>query len=130
MKGDPKDNYLRRVPAGGVRTIRKGSHRYYIHSEAWKQKRRAVIKKHKGRCVACGNIGWHVHHLTYERLYKENTDDLTLFCGRCHTLFHESYGMARNMVKETNQFIEEMRRNRKNEAEENIIDNLFRAMFD
>jgi len=59
----------------------------YLKSEEWKEKRRAVIQRAEGCCENCGSyIGnrGEVHHNTYERLFEEESDDLTYVCADCH----------------------------------------------
>ena len=44
-----------------------------------------------GMCRICEAHGveLHVHHLTYERVGKENLKDLVTLCRRCHTDIHQ-----------------------------------------
>lgn len=98
---------------GPTRTISKASYRFYMQSDRWQELRRSVIQKHRGRCQACGKKGRHVHHVNYTRLFKEKlSEDLVLFCGDCHRLFHESFGVKKDMRSETSAFIAEVKRHR------------------
>lgn len=124
-KGIPRSDYLRDVPAGPVREIKRGSHRHYISSDAWKKRRRKLIRQKGKKCAACGRKGWHVHHTTYERLFKEAKDDLVLLCGRCHKLFHDTYGVSKDMRAQTSEFIAEMTKHRASLKEAARLDDEF-----
>lgn len=67
---------------------------YITTSPEWARKRAEVIRIQGGRCA-----GWHgvcrsngqeyvltIHHLTYERLYNEDLEDLVGLCPLCHAL--------------------------------------------
>lgn len=129
MQGDPKPDYLRQVPSGPVREIKKASYRSYMQSDAWQKQRRRVINKARGKCAACGRKGRHVHHVSYERRFKENPTDLVLLCGRCHRLFHETYRVSKDMRAETKEFIAEMKRAAPDFKEADRLDAEFRLMF-
>lgn len=74
----------------------------YRNSVWWKQRRdryRETVKEKGGKnvlyCELCmiavfvgGNVPWHVHHISYERLGAETDDDLLHVCSPCHNLIH------------------------------------------
>jgi hypothetical protein len=62
----------------------------YLRSAEWKAKRAAVLKRDK-KCRSCGSTRkLQVHHLTYERIYRERLTDLTTLCEGCHRRVHRS----------------------------------------
>lgn len=64
-------------------------YREYLASEAWSQKREAVIARCAGICEQCMmNRVQQIHHLTYERLGNERLEDLMGLCARCHMKIH------------------------------------------
>jgi len=57
----------------------------YIRSTDWKKKRDYVIFLAERKCQNCGKEKpLEVHHLTYERLYRERLTDLKALCKDCH----------------------------------------------
>jgi len=60
----------------------------YIRSGKWHEIRRAVLKRDKGVCQDCGKPAKQVHHLTYDRIFRENMEDLISLCGECHAKRH------------------------------------------
>jgi len=60
----------------------------YLKSEQWEQKALKVRRRDKFRCRKCGERGWIVHHLTYERVGKEHMRDLITVCDACHKRLH------------------------------------------
>jgi hypothetical protein len=62
----------------------------YLCSREWAELRDAVHERSGGTCERCGtHPGDHVHHLTYERKYQENIDDLAHWCRGCHEFVHK-----------------------------------------
>jgi len=65
------------------------SYKEYLTSDAWKAKRKAVLIRDGLRCQLCGHDkNLHVHHITYERIYLEDLEDLITVCQRCHENVH------------------------------------------
>lgn len=57
----------------------------YIHSTDWKKKREYVIYLANFHCQICGKgKPLEVHHLHYDRLYREKITDLQALCKDCH----------------------------------------------
>ncbi len=57
----------------------------YLNSDDWKAKRLKRLAISKFRCCACGSSNaMHVHHLTYQRIFNENMDDLLPLCSDHH----------------------------------------------
>lgn len=62
----------------------------YLKSETWQLKRLAKFKQVGKRCQFCNSpYRLNVHHRTYERIGKEDLNDLTVLCGKCHSVFHK-----------------------------------------
>lgn len=71
----------------------KGNELYYpyINSPFWQEKRFERMKKDNFKCVLCGTAkNLRVHHITYENLINENTDDLVTLCDNCHKNLHSA----------------------------------------
>ena len=63
-------------------------HNVYLKSDEWKIKRDLVMKFHNNECSDCGDVAIDVHHLTYERIFREKFSDLTPLCRSCHSKTH------------------------------------------
>ena len=63
-------------------------HNVYLKSEEWKTKINLVMKFYNYECSDCGGIALDVHHITYERIFKEKFEDLTPLCRNCHSKKH------------------------------------------
>ena len=65
----------------------------YLKCPQWKLIRRLAIEAAGGRCRLCNSTkAIEVHHRTYERVYHERLDDLTVLCGECHGKYHGKEG--------------------------------------
>lgn len=63
----------------------------YLKSEHWKVTRNASVQRASFRCQVCNSPDkLEVHHRTYERLWDELPEDLTVLCSECHDLFHKN----------------------------------------
>lgn len=62
----------------------------YLSSDHWRDTREQAIERAGGECERCGTSDppLHVHHLTYERLGREQDDDLEVLCRSCHAEEH------------------------------------------
>lgn len=61
----------------------------YLKSPQWKDKAIRVLNRDKYICQGClVNKASEVHHLTYERIYKEPLFDLISVCSDCHRSIH------------------------------------------
>ena len=72
---------------------------YVQHSTQWKRKRMEKLQIVK-RCEGdlCFSLGpYHIHHLTYDRLFEERMDDLCVLCPACHAAQH---GKGKTVVDE------------------------------
>jgi len=73
----------------------------YIMSDAWRRKRKAYWASNLRKdCFVCGckrQAGFHLHHLTYERLGNERLEDLVPVCEPCHVMIHNNEKKHPNM---------------------------------
>lgn len=65
------------------------SYEDYIKSATWK----TFKEKYKNSglpqvCAHCDNPRYQLHHITYERICREELDDVIPLCGRCHMAEH------------------------------------------
>ena len=67
----------------------------YVACRYWRELRMMAFARTGFTCPFCGFMannkgkGLCLHHLTYERLGRENLDDLLVICGDCHYLVKE-----------------------------------------
>lgn len=65
-------------------------YREYLHSSAWQIRRACKLEQAKHCCQICGDRErLSVHHLTYERLGCELSEDLLVVCNGCHWVVDE-----------------------------------------
>jgi len=64
----------------------------YLQSDCWKAVKKAARELYK-TCVLCNSkLKLHVHHRHYNTFGRENiTEDVTLLCETCHSLFHQLF---------------------------------------
>jgi 5-methylcytosine-specific restriction endonuclease McrA len=69
---------------------RREEYLMHLRSDYWKEVRREVWKRDKGKCTKCGEPGENVHHLHYRYLFREKDvlDCVTLLCRPCHAAAH------------------------------------------
>jgi hypothetical protein len=63
----------------------------YLRSEHWQATRAAALRRAGYKCQLCcrkRDRELHVHHLTYERLWHEDEQDLVVLCSACHWFLH------------------------------------------
>ena len=83
-------------------TDKQIEYRKYLQSQKWQEKRKKVFERalknanstnRFGVCEKCGYQPWRpilqVHHLTYERVFHEEIEDLILLCPKCHKKHHK-----------------------------------------
>lgn len=83
----------------------------YINSPEWRAKRQDFIKSPDTSnecygCQAAHKTGFHLHHVTYERLGRERFEDLRMVCEPCHKAIHALVGRKFDIPQAT----EEIRR--------------------
>ena len=61
----------------------------YLRSRHWRRLRAAKLAEVGERCESCGIQGIvQIHHVTYERLRREELSDLQVLCRDCHNDAH------------------------------------------
>jgi len=85
------DEQMQRLVRAASREIWTENYHNYLRSAKWRRKRDAVMKRDLAVCRYCGRPATEVHHLTYDRIYDEELEDLAAVCDICHTLLTE-YG--------------------------------------
>lgn len=68
-----------------------GNYDKYLLTKHWKNLRLKIAEERKHICEKCNKIikkGYHIHHLTYERIGNEKSDDLMFLCNNCHNKIH------------------------------------------
>jgi 5-methylcytosine-specific restriction endonuclease McrA len=64
-------------------------YKQYLQSPQWQAKRRKILHRAGYRCELCRKAKpLQVHHLTYERKFRERLGDLQAVCDRCHRRIH------------------------------------------
>lgn len=81
----------------------------YLHSDHWRETRLRKLEAAGWQCERCGQQarrtvyetlgGLDVHHKTYERVNREELDDLEVLCFRCHAIEHGQPSDDRSLVK-------------------------------
>ena len=71
-------------------SVDKKSYAAYLNSSSWKQKRKIALKRACYRCQLCSQAQTRleVHHNSYERLGREQIEDLCVLCTSCHKKHH------------------------------------------
>lgn len=65
------------------------NYRNYLQTKHWKNIRNKIRNKYNGKCqICCSTNNINVHNNTYERIGKEDENDLILLCQECHEIFH------------------------------------------
>lgn len=69
---------------------RRSRYQDYLRSSHWRALRLKVLERDGHRCKGCRRKDrLEVHHLTYERLGRELSEDLITLCQRCHATEHQ-----------------------------------------
>ncbi|SEH31559.1 HNH endonuclease [Chryseobacterium culicis] len=67
----------------------RGKYHEYLESQEWKVKRKQVFDRDNNLCQRCKKeSALHVHHLTYDNIFKEKLEDLMSVCPECHSQIH------------------------------------------
>lgn len=78
---------------------RRALYREYLWSPEWQAKKRDALERAGWRCQLCNSPeDLDVHHRTYERIFNEPPQDLTVLCRLCHNRFHGNDGGALDML--------------------------------
>lgn len=72
-----------------LKRLGHSSYAVYLASNAWRGIRLRYIEERPWICHVCGKTeNLHLHHRTYERVGREELDDLMPLCDPCHGLVH------------------------------------------
>ncbi|HVG99102.1 MAG TPA: HNH endonuclease signature motif containing protein [Chloroflexota bacterium] len=94
VKGDPLVWWATAQPSEAAPAPPTSDPAYvrYLNTKAWATRRGAVVAGADGACEDCGAAvadgEMEVHHLTYERVGRELSEDLTGLCPGCHRHAH------------------------------------------
>jgi len=88
-KGIFYEDISSKIASGEITRIDKSTFGTYYDTEEWRKTRIRIFSRDDNECQACQKHAQCVHHLTYERLGKENDIDLISLCSRCHNIIHE-----------------------------------------
>jgi len=76
--------------------IKWQSYDHYLQSDEWKKLKETVLVRDNYKCAICGTSkNLNIHHITYERLYNENSIDLVTLCKYHHSKLHKILGKDR-----------------------------------
>jgi 5-methylcytosine-specific restriction endonuclease McrA len=71
----------------------KTKYERYLETNKWKRIAKDARAQAKYKCQLCGekNQPLHVHHNTYDHIYREarHPEDLIVLCKDCHTNLHQ-----------------------------------------
>lgn len=71
------------------RHVHTAEYENYIHSNAWRSRRKQALRIGHNRCDICGSTtSLQVHHLTYKHLGHELDNELVVLCALCHRKVH------------------------------------------
>lgn len=74
---------------GYNRHVHTAEYENYIHSNAWRSRRKQALRMGHNRCAMCGSTtSLQVHHLTYKHLGHELDNELVVLCVLCHRKVH------------------------------------------
>lgn len=75
----------------------------YINSTKWEEKRKEIIDTYGGKCYICGTTdNLQGHHLNYESLGSENSDNVVCLCADCHKKIHELVDEVKGKAEDIN----------------------------
>lgn len=83
-----EEELLEKIRLGEVAKIDKTTFGSYYVSQEWQRTREHILARDWYECQVCGNTAECVHHLTYDRLGRENDLDLMSLCNACHIEVH------------------------------------------
>lgn len=75
----------------------RARYKLYLYSAQWYKLRAAVLQAALWHCQGCGqpNPRLEVHHRTYQRVGREEPNDLRALCKACHEVMHmDARGVA------------------------------------
>lgn len=90
MHGRPYNRREERAMVRQVRLREVGYDTYaaYLKSPAWRDLKARYRASDRPQICMCGEVKVDLHHTTYERVGREELDDLVPLCRDCHTQAH------------------------------------------
>ncbi len=67
------------------------NYKEYLDSYAWKSIKKTKLEENP-KCECCWINATTVHHLSYERIWRERSDDVVSICESCHYECHHVWG--------------------------------------
>ncbi len=87
----------------------------YLNSFAWKAIKKVKLELNPN-CECCEKSATTVHHLSYDRIWKEDENDIVSICEECHKECHfVNWYQIKNSESELRKRFEEIRESRKTE---------------
>jgi len=83
-----EEELSRKIKAGEVSRVNKTTFGSYYESQEWARTREIILLRDDNTCQACRAAAECVHHITYDRLGRENDLDLMSLCNSCHNIVH------------------------------------------
>lgn len=83
------EDLTRKIESGQISRVDKTTFGSYYDSVEWSRTRERIFERDDSKCQACGKTAECVHHLTYDRLGRENDLDLISLCNTCHDKVHK-----------------------------------------
>lgn len=77
-----------RVREVRLRELGYSDYSAYLNSAAWRDVKRRYRESDLPQICRCGATRWQLHHTTYERVGREELEDLIPLCSDCHALAH------------------------------------------
>lgn len=71
-----------------LRELGYDSYDDYLRSPAWRDVRRRYRESDLPQVCMCGSVNVQLHHTTYERVGREELEDLLPLCQDCHATAH------------------------------------------
>lgn len=63
----------------------------YLNSEDWKERRDKFREYYGNKCIFCkSETNLNMHHLHYDNIGNETTNDVVCLCRDCHALVHDN----------------------------------------
>lgn len=95
-----------------MKKIPKMTYRQYMGSAYWKKRKNDYFGKHGKKCAVCDKkYGVTLHHKKYNNSLngKESDSTFVALCWEHHNEFHLNNKLAKNMEKETDEYVETQR---------------------
>ncbi len=85
-----------------------GGYKRYLKSPKWMAKRQEKLEEADYECELCGKHGCtlQVHHLNYDNIFNEESEDLLVVCKPCHKYADRIRKTIKRILKLDNDFIE------------------------